>query len=270
MSETSAMSDVKAMSETAATHDAVDSLQRIESELVAWQARRADRFDPVRFRFIEALLRRALVLHGPARDLLETRIAGAMTAYRTAYQSARSDALRAVDQVEMQFPVAAAAVRQRFNAGDFHGVQQCLQRLQRSAGRPGLGPLVKQLRRKGREREAAVEDLSLDEMLRRQEQAALQARPDISGGRLDDEQTDELRAMRQFRDAWAKRVIEKAVEQAMEDAPEDAGPLNSHRLVIGAITQMRDISPDYLNRFVSYVDTLLWLEQAAKRVAQSR
>jgi len=31
------------------------------------------------------------------------------------------------------------------------------------------------------------------------------------------------------------------------------------------LTTMRDLSPHYLSRFVSYIDTLFWLEQAEKQ-----
>lgn len=40
-----------------------------------------------------------------------------------------------------------------------------------------------------------------------------------------------------------------------------AGPLNSHFLVLQALRQLRDVSPGYLEQFISYADALLWLEQ---------
>ena len=42
----------------------------------------------------------------------------------------------------------------------------------------------------------------------------------------------------------------------------NAGPLNSHHLVHRALLLMRELSPEYLNRFMSYVDSLLWIDQA--------
>lgn len=50
--------------------------------------------------------------------------------------------------------------------------------------------------------------------------------------------------------------------QALAQVPENAGPLNSHLLALQSLKQMRDIAPDYLKRFMSYVDTLFWLDQA--------
>jgi hypothetical protein len=35
-------------------------------------------------------------------------------------------------------------------------------------------------------------------------------------------------------------------------------------LVLRSLGLMRDISPDYLNRFMAHVDTLLYLEEAGK------
>jgi hypothetical protein len=85
----------------------------------------------------------------------------------------------------------------------------------------------------------------------------------------------ELKTMRYFRNNWSKLSVHRHVKQAIEQVPDHAGPLNSHLLMLRSLALMRDISPDYLNRFVSYIDTLLWLDQAdrtsrptAKRIAQ--
>ena len=54
------------------------------------------------------------------------------------------------------------------------------------------------------------------------------------------------------------------MNQALEQAPKNAGPINSHALLLRSLALMREISPDYLNRFMSYADTLLCLEQCDK------
>lgn len=80
----------------------------------------------------------------------------------------------------------------------------------------------------------------------------------------------ELGTLRQFRGAWARLSAEQRLRQALEQVPAQAGPLNSNHLVHRALVAMQDISPAYLQRFVNYVDTLLWLdEQQAKPVATS-
>lgn len=81
---------------------------------------------------------------------------------------------------------------------------------------------------------------------------------------------DELKSIRYFRDTWSKLSVDKQLAQAIEQGPENAGPLNSHQLLLRSLAVMRDISPEYLKRFMSYVDTLLWLDQAdAKPAAKS-
>ena len=72
----------------------------------------------------------------------------------------------------------------------------------------------------------------------------------------------ELKSVRQFRNTWSKLSAQKHVSQALGQAPKNAGPINSHMLVLRSLELMRDISPDYLNRFMSYTDTLLCLDQA--------
>lgn len=72
----------------------------------------------------------------------------------------------------------------------------------------------------------------------------------------------ELKSVRYFRKTWSKLSADKQVTQALNQAPRNAGPINSHMVVLRSLALMRDTAPDYLNRFMSYVDTLLCLEQA--------
>jgi hypothetical protein len=68
--------------------------------------------------------------------------------------------------------------------------------------------------------------------------------------------------IRQFRKQLRQISVQKQVSQAMAQAPQNAGPINSHMLVLRSLSLMRKASPDYLNRFMAYVDTLLWLDVA--------
>ena len=72
----------------------------------------------------------------------------------------------------------------------------------------------------------------------------------------------ELKSIRNFRNTWSKLSVDKQVTLAIGQAPKNAGPINSHMLVLRSLALMRDISPDYLNRFMSYADTLLCLDQS--------
>lgn len=63
--------------------------------LQGWRERGWQRFDPVRFRFIEALARRAAACGGAARSRVEDRVAQLLAAYGRDLQESRWDAGRA-------------------------------------------------------------------------------------------------------------------------------------------------------------------------------
>lgn len=72
----------------------------------------------------------------------------------------------------------------------------------------------------------------------------------------------ELKTLSYFRSTWSRLSADRRLTQSLAKVPENAGPLNSHHLVHRSLTLMRELSPDYLNRFMSYVDALLWIDQA--------
>jgi hypothetical protein len=83
---------------------------------------------------------------------------------------------------------------------------------------------------------------------------------------LDDDD-DTLHSARRFSVVWEQIAAERQLAAAIHNAPENAGPLNSHRLVVRAMTRMQDLSPDYLRRFLSQMDTSLWLDQLQQQIS---
>jgi hypothetical protein len=94
--------------------------------------------------------------------------------------------------------------------------------------------------------------------------AAARAEPALPGEAHD---PDELPSARAFRKAWARGRTLEQLEQALFRKPANAGPLNSHALVLQTLTLMRDLSPEYLRRFVGAVETLQWLERTPAKGA---
>lgn len=89
------------------------------------------------------------------------------------------------------------------------------------------------------------------------------ARPNAkntSAGRTP--QAPELKSVAYFRNEWSKLSTEQQLTQTLAQAPENAGPMNSQHLVLRSLQVMRDIAPDYLQGFMSYIDTLIWLDHA--------
>ena len=70
-----------------------------------------------------------------------------------------------------------------------------------------------------------------------------------------------LKTLRDSRNIWSTLSVEKQVAKELAQAPKNAGPINSHMLILRSLSLMRAISPDYLNRFMSYAETLLCLDQ---------
>jgi len=77
----------------------------------------------------------------------------------------------------------------------------------------------------------------------------------------------EMKSVTRFREGWSRLRAETRVTEALGRKPENAGPLNSHALLLRSLDMMRGLSPDYLRRFVTHVDTLLWLDQASQKPA---
>lgn len=72
----------------------------------------------------------------------------------------------------------------------------------------------------------------------------------------------ELKSVQLFRSTWAQLSMHRWLTQSQAAVPENAGPLHSQQLLHRGLRLMHEVSPGYLNRFVSYIDALLWLEQA--------
>jgi hypothetical protein len=208
-------------------------------ELASMRTNGADRFDPVRFHFIEVMARRGLEQQGAVRRILNDRLAEALADYRARFEQAQHEARATLARVAGQCPAAADDLQRLFAAGDFSGMRRfvaSLEKKEQQASLAGLTRYITQLSPEG-----------------------VDAGPVGDG---DFAARSELKTVRNSRNTWSKLSVVKQVAQAIEQAPKNAGPLNSHMLVLRSFELMRDISPDYLNRFVSYIDTLLWLDQA--------
>ncbi|HYD95205.1 MAG TPA: DUF2894 domain-containing protein [Noviherbaspirillum sp.] len=196
----------------------------------------ADRFDPVRLHYLDVLARRAEAQQGSVRRMLDARLGEALAAFKERFDQAQCDAREILDRSVQQYPQAAGDLQRLFAAGDFKGLRQLSATLQAREQGASLGALLRQLEQHAPETAEA----------RAQGHAAPRS---------------ELKTIRKFRNTWAKLSVDKQVAQALEQAPKNAGPINSHMLVLRSLALMRDISPDYLSRFMSYADTLLCLDQ---------
>jgi len=206
--------------------------------LLAWRGRGAHRLDPVRFHFLEALARRVAGCEGATRSMLDERLARLLAPYGAALATA-----------EAAEPRAGRGEGVRPDAGRPHAAALS-ERGTRADSRPARP--AKEVATRGGPLAALVERLAAP--------AASAADGPAQVRTAGVERAPELRSLGYLRDTWSRLNAERRVAQSLADVPENAGPLNSRRLVHRALASMRELSPDYLHRFVGYVDALLWLE----------
>jgi hypothetical protein len=97
--------------------------------------------------------------------------------------------------------------------------------------------------------------------------AARAAQADVSAG-CEAPPADALRSAWRFREALDRGRTLDQLRQALARKPANPGPLNSHALVLQALDRVGELSPDYLRRFVSQMETLLWLDAAVAKPAR--
>jgi hypothetical protein len=172
------------------------SATSVRATLDAWRERGADRFDPVRFRIIEAMERRATEHSGETRRVLDAKIVGLVDAY-----------------------AGNLAANFRPEALDYT---------------PACGPLA-----------GLIEYIGNAYIANAREPNAY----------------PEMAALEYFRETWNTISTERQFKQSLAQVPGNAGPLNSSSLVHRSLSLMRELSPGYLQQFLSYADALSWLEQ---------
>ncbi|SAL41994.1 hypothetical protein AWB71_02170 [Caballeronia peredens] len=74
-------------------------------------------------------------------------------------------------------------------------------------------------------------------------------------------QADPAELLDALRSVWSTVSAEKRLRESQAQVPKNAGPLNSNSLVHRSLSLMREISPEYLQQFLGYIDALSWMEE---------
>ncbi len=214
-----------------------------------------NRFDPVRFCYIESMIHRAVAQRKPVADALAERAGTALGEYQADFNRAKSDAALIVSRTIAEAPESSKQLAELFEACDFKGVARLAERLKRKQQSGPLAALLSQLL----QHESTTTATSSNGLL--SPEAHQMPSFSLSG---------ELKSLQLFRESWGKRYAEKRIRQVIDNAPENPGPLNPEMLVVRSLTSMRDLSPSYINRFITYLDTLNWLEQAGEEIQSDK
>ncbi|HEY0060741.1 MAG TPA: DUF2894 domain-containing protein [Telluria sp.] len=223
--------------------DSEHTMPRVDAMLASLRDAGGERFDAAGWHYLDTLARRAGAHDGTVRRMLEAKLEQALSAFSERFAQARSAAAELLSATATKHPQAATELQQLFTSGDFRGLRYLSATLEGRAQCAALSELVSQL-------EPAVPSAATHA-------SAHQA---TSGTRAASSPVLELKTVRESRAAWARMSVEKHLALAMKQAPQNAGPINSHMLVLRSLAMMQTISPDYLSRMVSYVDTLLCLD----------
>ena len=193
-----------------------EAARDIGAMVAAALARGEQRFDPVRFRFIEAMAKRATAHGGEARRMLNDKVATLLAAYDE-------------DRAKAQ-PTSTAEQK---TAAEPSPLAELAEHISRHAPMAGNAPAA----------------------------PAAAAKAGATTKASAAPPAPELKSIRYFQSTWSKLSADRRLTQSLSKVPENAGPLNSHHLVHRSLTLMHNLSPEYLNRFMAYVDALSWVDQ---------
>ena len=229
------------------------SLDALVARINTLQAQGAEHFDPVAFRFLQRQSERLAQLRNTSPRTL-SRLGDTIARL----EQRLNDSQQVVEQQwdPQQQPELTPLYEQ-------HAFKALLRQL---APAPSASPLADVLTLLRQSDSSTVEPEQRDPlqaMLQEQEGTLFDAAD--SAPQPVSDAPRELKALSRVRAGQQQQRKRRRIEDALTQTPSDAGPLNSHRLVTRAITALKDLSPAYLDHFVTYVDTLMVLEKSGKK-----
>jgi hypothetical protein len=218
-----------------------DELAAVIEDLTARRQRGEHRLAPLSFRQLEAMVQRLPDQTTPVRRILLARVRQTLARHDAHVQQVGEQAQQLAARAIAQQPELIRESRRWLAAGDLASLQNLCRQ-----GKPKhASPLAE-----------------LNRHIERATQAGADPSMGLSaGGKAD------MKSLRQFKDTWARIAAEDDLRQALARGPQNAGPLNSHQLVLRSLSAMSDVSPDYLRRFMTHLEALLWLDQLSQKPA---
>lgn len=219
------------------------SMQALVARLASLRDADGHRVDAVRLAYIDGLILRAGRARPDVQVILQCKAERALDAYIA----------------ENKILQASPAVAQSSSPAADHTVR-------------ALKSLIGQLDNLPAPRDFAKN--ALEQQLLQQE-GGLLSKLTVPSANSEIEPTDTaepvaLKSNQKMQRGRQERSLEKRIELALAEAPDNPGPLNPQMLAVKALSNMRELSPQYLSRFVAYLDTLFWLEQVGGTAASKK
>lgn len=229
-----------------------------------------DRYNCVEFRYIETLASRLPELSGFVAAHIEQKIWMALTDYQLDFERNKSEAVAIANEVSEKFPHLTEKINALLLVNDFKAVQRVHARQIKQQSSPlvhkdSLSKVCNSLKQRSSAFYEQTDENSLEGLMHEQEVNTLSSMQADLIDRVQPNQLAELPSVRAIRQSLGKINIDKLIHQALQDIPDNPGPLNQQMLVVRTLSTMGDLSPQYLNRFVGFMETLLWLEKAGRK-----
>ncbi|MGB3289729.1 MAG: DUF2894 domain-containing protein [Burkholderiaceae bacterium] len=230
------------------------AVKEAQALLALWREQGADRADPVRYHFIDSLARRAESHDGEARRLLDARLSGLLRAHQGG---------RAVQPTNEEAHQASAAQTAIDHAQPALANQAAVDQIERIlASKPKVNRAQQDpAAQAGEIQGGALAGLAAYIASSKPQGGVLLEMPDATGQGLANA---EPATIDYFRNVWSRVGTKRMLRQSKARVPDNAGPLNSTNLVHRSLALMGERSPEYLHRFLSYLDALSWLEQLSE------
>jgi len=229
---------------------------------IALMLERGDnRFDETRFRYISSVYDRAVKQRNSVAINLMSKVEKLLASYQSDLLLANDSATTLSNRIKMSFPESSNEVDLLDLDCNVKALIKLEERLTRASGIGVLSALTNLLLQ-----ESQSDDNhsipSFIELLKSQENEIIKAFSDNES--ITHSEKRELKTVRLFRESQEKLSSEKLIRKAIKEGPDNPGPINPHMLAIRSLSTMQSLSPQYLKRFLSYIDTVFWLEQASE------
>lgn len=255
---------------------------------------RAEIFDPVRFAYIASLAYRTCISSNLDNTALLNKLNTALDSFRSDFLSAEKEAKNNLQALQSKSSESASehydAAKGLLDSGNFRQLEKLIDSLSNEHTKQntklGLNlnhtasslpvSLLTELNAlvKSKVDNAGDDNTerSFDDILNQQvnDLSASSETLQEQSHALNNDAPEELQSMKAFRESMKYFNIDKVIERAINDLPANPGPHNPHMLAIKSLTQMRELSPQYLRRFAAYIETLLWLEKNANKLSKPK
>ena len=239
----------------------------LQTTLASLQQQAADKFDPARFQHIANLHSKADNATDNVAELLLNKVQTALASYQQDYQEALEKAQANVTAIIENQAEAKTTAQALLAAGELQELALLKEKLAQQTKPSPLAELNDYINQELANNTLVEQPKSLSDVLNQFEQTAIKRHQRVPKKKKD---SNELKAFNSFKQFKEKYDTDKLVEQMITERPDHLGPLNPQMLLLKSLESMRDLSPQYLSRFITYIDTLLKLEDAAKTTSMTK